>query len=80
MTKKIISLKFKFDYNMFANDIQAQCDALGLRYSDVDKLAGIGSGATGNIVRGSRNNKMNTWLAIANALDMDVRTYFVLDV
>lgn len=78
--KKIVSYNFVFDYNMFENDIRTFCEAHGLRYADLDELAGIGNGNVSNILSGVHNQKMNTWLAIANAMDIDVRTYFVLDV
>lgn len=78
MSKKIISVEFEFDYNMFINDIRSFLDAHELKYNDLDELAGVGSGCTSNILNGSRNQKMNTWLSIANAMDIDVRTYFVL--
>ena len=41
---------------------------------------GIGQGNTSNVVSGKENQKINTWLPIANAMDIDARTYFVLDV
>lgn len=78
--KKIKSYNFKFDYNMFRNDIRAFCEAHELTYTQLDELSGIGSGNTSNLMAGRTNQKMNTWIAIANAMDIDVRTYFVLDV
>lgn len=81
MVRKTKSYNFKFDYNMFKNDIQAFVDAHGLKYTEMDELCGIGNGITGNILNDrTGNHKMDTWLAIANTMDIDVRTYFVLDV
>lgn len=68
----------EFDYAKFRNDIIAFKQAHKLHYTDIDALAGIGSGCASNIVGGTENNKMDTWLAVANAMDIDVRTYFVL--
>ena len=81
MVRKIKSINFKFDYNMFQNDVIAFLDAYKLQEKDLDTLAGVGSGITKAIVHGRNpNHKMETWLGIANAMDIDVRTYFVLDV
>lgn len=81
MTKKVRSYKFKFDYNMFRNDVQSFCDGLQLKHTEFDKIAGVGGGITNAIINERNpNHKMDTWLAIANAMDVDVRTYFVLDV
>lgn len=67
-----------FDYQKFRNDIAAFKQAYRLKYTEIDALAGVGSGCTSNIASGITNSKMNTWLAIANAMDIDVRTYFIL--
>lgn len=81
MVRKIKSYNFKFDYNMFQNDVVAFLDAYKLKETDLDTLADVGSGITNAIVHGrGRNHKMETWLGIANAMDIDVRTYFVLDI
>lgn len=81
MVRKIKSYNFKFDYNMFQNDVIAFVEAYQLKHTDVDNLAGVGNGTTSKIIRGEyKNHKMETWLGIANAMDIDVRTYFVLDV
>lgn len=81
MVRKIKSYKFKFDYNMFRNDVQSFVEGLGMKAKDLDTLADVGSGMTSAILAGNRDNhKMQTWLAIANAMDVDPRTYFVLDV
>lgn len=81
MVRKIKSYNFKFDYNMFQNDVIAFLEAYKLKETDLDTLAGVGTGITNAIVhKGNVNHKMETWLGIANAMDIDVRTYFVLDV
>lgn len=81
MVIKRKSYNFKFDYNMFQNDIHAFIHAHNLKCSEMDELCGIGTGMTNNILSGrTGNHKMDTWLAIANTMDIDVRTYFVLDV
>jgi len=80
MTKIVRSIPFKFDYQMFVSDIVAFHDAHDLRWHEIDKLAGLCSGNANNIVNGMKNSKVNTILALANAMDVDVRTYFVLDV
>lgn len=77
--KKMRSYPMKFDFVKFRNGIQSYKDALDMKSSDIDALAGIGNGNTSNILAGQENSKMKTWLSIANALDMDVRTYFVLE-
>lgn len=73
------NFNMKFDYQKFRNDIEVFVSTHELRYADVDVLAGIGGGNTSNVIAGNVNQKMNTWLSIANAMDIDVRTYFVLD-
>lgn len=81
MVRKIKSYNFKFDYNMFQNDVIAFLQAYSLKETDLDNLAGVGTGVTNAIVNSKFvNHKMDTWLGIANAMDIDVRTYFVLDV
>ena len=75
------SIDFKFDYHKFRNDIEAFLSAHNFTYLELDNLADVGTGNVSRIMRGdSRNHKMETWLRIANAMDVDVRTYFVLDV
>lgn len=78
MNKRIISIDMVFDYRKFANDIAVFRDAHGLQWHEIDELAGIGKGNCIRIAKGSKNMKMDTWLSIANAMDIDVRTYFVL--
>lgn len=81
MVRKIKSYNFKFDYNMFQNDVQAFLDAHKFKNTELDELAGVGTGITSAILKGTKaNHKLDTWLAIANAMDVDVRTYFVLDI
>lgn len=81
MVHKVKSYNFKFDYNMFANDIVAFLAAHDLQRHELDELAGIGRGNVTNVLsRKYENHKMDTMLAIANAMDIDVRTYFVLDI
>lgn len=72
------NMNMVFDYQKMKNDIGAFCEAYGFTYSDLDRLAGVGVGNAANVVSGKRNQKMNTWLSLANAMDIDVRTYFVL--
>jgi len=74
------NIDMRFDYQKLRNDIEVFISVHKLRYSDVDTLAGIGQGNTSNVVSGKENQKINTWLPIANAMDIDARTYFVLDV
>lgn len=81
MVRKIKSYDFKFDYNMFQNDVRSFVEAHNFKHHELDELAGIGTGNTSNILSGHRtNHQMTTWLNIANAMDIDPRTYFVLDV
>lgn len=81
MVRKIKSYNFKFDYNMFQNDVVAFVTAHNLKHTEMDELCGIGTGITSNIIANrTGNHKMETWLAIANTMDIDVRTYFVMDI
>lgn len=81
MVRKIKSYNFKFDYNMFQNDVQAFLDAHNFKRHELDELAGCGTGITSAILNDkNHNHKIETVLKIANAMDVDVRTYFVLDV
>lgn len=80
MNKIVRSYNWKFDYNMMVNDLHAFREAHELTWSEIDVLAGVGSGNAHNIISGMKNSKINTLLALANAMDIDFRTYFVLDV
>lgn len=81
MSKKSIyrSIPMVFDSVSLATDVKAACVELGLSYSDVDRLAGYGTGNTSALIQGKRSNpEMATFLACCNALDLDPRKYFVL--
>jgi len=79
--KKVKSYDMTFDYAMFQNDVRAFLEAHELTHTELDTLAGAGAGTTSAILKGNKaNHKMQTWIRIANAMDIDVRTYFVLDI
>lgn len=81
MGTKVVTYDFKFDYNMFYNDMEAFMQAHDLKLIEMDELCGLRPGATSTILnKREGNHKMDTWLIIANTMDIDVRTYFVLDV
>lgn len=81
MTKKVVSIPFKFDDIKFANDIRAFKQATGLNFWEMDILFGVPSGQCARLQRREKMNmKMETWLKVANGMDIDIRTYFVLDV
>lgn len=79
MTIKYALIPFEFAYRQLATDVRATCQQLRLTYSDVDHLAGVGEGNTSRIASGKHGNyKMDTWLSVCNALDLDPRAYLVL--
>lgn len=77
---KVVSIPFMFDAIKFRNDIVAFHDAHNLRYDEMDVLFDLPVGNCARLSRGDFHNpKMNTWLKVANGMDVDVRTYFVLE-
>ena len=79
MVTRYKTAAFQFDYTKFRNDLVAFRDAHGFKHCEIDELAGIGYGNTSNIIgKKTTNHTMNVWLSLANAMDIDVRTYFVL--
>ena len=80
MTIKYGSHNFKFDYAKFRNDLVSFHDAHDLNWTDIDALAGASIGSSNKLAMGIHtNNKMDTWLKFANLMDIDVRTYFILE-
>jgi hypothetical protein len=81
MTIKYGNYDFKFDHAKFRNDVIAFLKAHKLKYHELDEIAGVGSGNTSHVINAvNQNHKFSTWLKIANAMDIDVRTYFILDI
>lgn len=77
---KYKSTDFMFDEIKFANDIVAFHEAHNLHYAEMDELFGVGGGTCARLARREKMNcKMKTWLNVANGMDIDIRTYFVLE-
>lgn len=79
MGKRTVSVPMVFAQFRFALDIRVACRKYGVKYTDVDVLAGLGSGNTAAYANAKRRNpQMETFLGICNALDLDPRSYFLL--
>ena len=78
MNKIIRAYDMRFDYEQFRSDIRSFMDEHSVNMSELDTYAGVGHGNTSNILSGVENSKINTLLALGNAIDADMRKYFVL--
>ena len=79
MTTKTRSVPMRFHHIQFATAIRGACLEFRFSLSEIDALAGVGSGAAARFASHENPNpKMQTYLAICNALDLDPRKYFGL--
>lgn len=79
MAKRIRSIKMVFSAVKFGNDIMARRLELGLTTKDIEELSGLNQTAVARYERGEEPNpKMQSFLAVCNAYDIDPREYFEL--
>lgn len=79
MAKRIRSIPMTFDYIKLGTDIRGAVMEMKISLTDLDNLAGVSAGTSSRLASHLEPNpKMNTWLTIVNALDLDPREYFKL--
>lgn len=79
MTKRERSIKMIFNPIKFGNDIMARRLELKLTTHDIETLSGLAQSAIARYERGEEPNpKMQSFLAVCNAYDIDPREYFEL--
>lgn len=73
-------IPFKFNAIKLGNDIMIAKIHTGLSNADIAELCGIVSSAVARYERAEENNmKMQSFLAVCNALDLNPLNYFDLD-
>lgn len=76
---KTRSIPMRFNYIRLGTEIRAAALELNLSLTEIDILAGVSVGTSSRLAAQVKSNpKMQTWLAVVNALDLDPRDFFEL--
>lgn len=80
MVTRTRSIPFKFNYIRLGTDIRATAQELGMTMADVAALSGVAPATVSALATHNEPNpKMNTWLAVVNALDLNPLDYLELN-